>query len=302
MSAAIFACDRAHRAAGGRILIGLLLCVVVGQSSRAADQDWPVVGGDPGCLRYSSLDQINRRNVNTLRVAWTYHSGDCGKATTIECTPIVIGGTMFVTTPTCRVVCLDAESGCEHWRYDPYDNVKITQPKASGGVNRGVAYWTDGKQARILLCIADGRLISLDAKTGVPHTGFGRAGTVDLREGMDMDLNKVHYGPTSAPAVFQDIVVLVFSSPEGGRAAPGDPRAFDVRTGKQLWRFHTIPWPGEFGHQAWEGDSWGAGTWQNAGSANNWGGTTIDTKHGLVFIGTGSASPDFYGACRRGDD
>src|SRR5437660_11762719 len=119
MSATIFACDRAPRVARERILIGLLLCVVVGQSSRAADQDWPVVGGDPGCLRYSSLDQINRRNVNTLRVAWTYHSGDCGKATTIDCTPIVIAGTMFVTTPTCRAVCPDAERGSEHRSYAP---------------------------------------------------------------------------------------------------------------------------------------------------------------------------------------
>jgi len=263
----------------------------------AAERDWSTVGGDKGCSRYSTLTQITRKNVHNLRVAWTYHSGDAGKATTIECTPIVIGGKMFVTTATSRVVALDADSGCERWNYDPYAQVTITQPKASGGVNRGVAFWTDGKQQRILLGVADGRLISLDAKTGQSDPNFGKTGTVDLREGMGMDLNGVNYGPTSAPAVYRDIVILGFSCPEGGRPAPGDPRAFDVRTGRELWRFHTIPRPGELGHDTWEGDSW-----RHAGAANNWGGTSVDEERGLVFIGTGSASPDFYGGGRKGDN
>jgi quinoprotein glucose dehydrogenase len=240
--------------------------------------------------------------VTGLRVAWTYHTGDASTGSTIECTPIVIDGTMFVTTVRCQVVALDAETGCVRWRFDPYEAGRITQPRASGGVNRGLAYWRDGRKARILLGAPDGRLISLDAGTGRLDSAFGKAGTVDLRDGMAPNLDGLNYGPTSAPAVYRDIVILGFSCPEGGRPAPGDPRAFDVRTGKELWRFHTIPWPGEFGHETWSGDSWAGGTWQHAGAANNWGGTTIDTKHGLVFIGTGSASPDFYGAGRRGDN
>jgi quinoprotein glucose dehydrogenase len=267
-----------------------------------AGEDWPVVGGEPGGSRHSTLTQINRANVAGLKVAWTYHTGDAKEGSTIECTPIVIDGTMFVTTVRSRVVALDAANGCERWKFDPYEGVRITQPPASGGVNRGLAYWSDGRKARILLGAPDARLISLDAATGRPDPAFGKGGTVDLREGMGGNLDGLNYGPTSAPAVYRDIVILGFSCPEGGRPAPGDPRAFDVRTGKELWRFHTIPWPGEFGHETWEGDDWGVGTWQHAGSANNWGGTTIDAKHGLVFIGTGSASPDFYGACRRGDD
>ena len=270
--------------------VALLLYALGLRNSLGKDQDWPNAGGDKGCSRYSTLSQISRRNVKALQVAWTYHTGDAGKDTTIECTPIVIGGVMFLTTPTCRVAALDADTGRERWKYDPYAAVKISQPRASGGVNRGVAYWTDGRQARILLGAPDGRLISLDAKTGRPDLAFGKAGIVDLREGMDMDLNGVNYGPTSAPAVYRDIVILGFSCPEGGRPAPGDPRAFDVRTGKELWRFHTIPRPGEFGHETWEGDSW-----KRAGAANNWGGTSVDEKRGLVFLGTGSASPDFYG-------
>jgi quinoprotein glucose dehydrogenase len=269
------------------------------RTSFAKDIDWPSVGGDKGCTRYSPLKQINRSNVASLQQAWTYHTGDAGSgnSTTIECTPIVIGGVMFITTAASKVVALDAAMGSERWKFDPYAGVKRNQPRASGGVNRGVAYWSDRKEARILLGVSDGRLISLDAKTGVPDSCFGKAGTVDLREGMDADLNGVNYGPTSAPAICSDIVIVGFSCPEGGRPAPGDPRAFDVRTGKQLWRFHTIPRPGEFGHDTWEGDSR-----KISGGANNWGGTSVDEKRGLIFIGTGSASPDFYGGYRKGDN
>src|SRR5439155_4917574 len=131
---------------------------------------------------------------------------------------------MYLTTATSRVVALNAATGWERWRYDPYADVKVHQPKASGGVNRGVAYWAHGRQARIFLGVADGRLISLDAKTGQPDPAFGNGGTVDLREGLGMDLNGVHYGPTSALAVYREIVILGFSCPEGGRPAPGDPR------------------------------------------------------------------------------
>ncbi len=287
--------DRRKCRAGHISLAAVFLWALSATVSRAANQDWPATGGDKGCTRYSSLAQINRKNVADLRVAWTYHTGDAGKTTTIECTPIVIGNGMFLTTANSKVVALDAAIGSEQWKFDPYENVKRVQPRASGGVNRGVAYWTDGKQARIFLGVADGRLISLDAKTGRPDSAFGTAGTVDLREGMDADLNGVNYGPTSAPAVYRDIVILGFSCPEGGRPAPGDPRAFDARTGKELWRFHSIPRPGELGHDTWESDSW-----LHAGGANNWGGTSIDEKRGLIFIGTGSASPDFYGAGRKG--
>jgi quinoprotein glucose dehydrogenase len=275
------------------IVVAITLCSLI---ATAADRDWPVVGGDKAGSRYSSLKQISRDNVTQLQVAWTYHTGDAGRDTTIECTPIVLNGVMFLTTARSKVVALDADTGCERWKYDPYANVKITQPRVAGGVNRGLAYWSHGSQQRVFLGAADGRLISLDAKTGRPDPAFGRNGTVDLRDGMDVDLNGIGYGPTSAPAVCDDVVILGFSCPEGGRPAPGDPRAFDVRTGRERWRFHTIPRPGEFGHETWQGDCSGAG------AANNWGGTSVDEKRGLVFLGTGSASPDFYGGGRIGDN
>jgi len=285
----------------------LFLLIFLGWGGRfeckGAAGDWPCVGGDSGCTRYSTLEEINRANVIQLKVAWMYHCGDKGDAGTIECTPVAVGGVIYVTTGASKAVSLDAATGKELWRYDPYDpsrspsSPRKLQPKASSGVNRGVAYWSDGRDARVLLGVADGRLISLDAKTGQPDPAFGKHGTVDLRSGMKEDLDGVPYGPTSAPAVWKNIVVLGFSCPEGGKPAPGDPRAFDVLTGKELWRFHTIPRPGEAGHDTWEGDSW-----KYAGAANNWGGTSIDEKRGLVFIGTGSASPDFYGGGRKGDN
>ena len=179
-------------------LAALLLGGFVAAESLAANQDWPNVGGDKGFLRYSDLKQINRRNVSTLQPAWTYHTKDADKGTTIECTPIVVGGVMFLTTVASKVVALDAAAGCELWKYDPYAGVKITQPRASGGVNRGMAYWRDRQQQRIFLGAADGRLISLEAKTGQPDPAFGKAGIVDLREGMDADLQDIGYGPTSA--------------------------------------------------------------------------------------------------------
>ena len=276
---------------------GLLIffLVLLAGPGLARESDWPNVGGDKGGTRYSTLKQINRDNVKDLAVAWVYRTGDAGKGSTIECTPIVVDGVMYVTTVTTKVVALEADNGCARWTYDPYADVVITQPRASGGVNRGLAYWKSGRQTRIFAGTSDGRLISLDAQTGKPDPAFGKAGVVDLREGMEMNLKGVNYGPTSAPAVYRDIVILGFSCPEGGPPAPGDPRAFDAKTGKELWRFHTIPRPGEFGNESWEGDSWKRG-----GGANNWGGASIDEERGLIFLGTGSASPIFTAANARG--
>jgi quinoprotein glucose dehydrogenase len=281
------------------LLTILALAGGVSQGQAKANQDWPNVGNDQGGMRYSRRDQINRKNIGQLQTAWTYHTGDAarGNGSTIECTPIVIDGVMYLTTAKSKVVALDADTGCERWKFDPYANFRLAQPLASGGVNRGVAYWSEGKESRVILGAADGRLISLDANTGKPDVAFGNNGAVDLRAGMEGDLKGVNYGPTSAPAVWRDLVIVGFSCPEGGRPAPGDPRAFDVRMGRQRWRFHSIPRPGEFGHESWEGNGW-----KVSGAANNWGGTTVDEKRGLVFIGTGSASPDFYGGARKGDN
>lgn len=283
-------------------MLSVLLAVALGEHSyhaavAAENVDWPTVGGDPGCMRYSELDQINRDNVGQLEVAWTYHTGE--KRGPIECTPIVVDGVLYLTTARMRVVALDAASGRELWSFDPLAVKPSSGRLASGGVNRGVAYWSDGKphgQRRILHGTADGRLFSLDAGTGKLDPRFGTAGVKDLREDVERDLSRLNYGPTSAPAIWRDTVILGFSCDEGpGPAAPGDVRAFDVRTGKPRWRFHTIPRPGEFGHETWE-----TGSWKDRGAANAWGGLSVDVERGLVFCGLGSAAFDFYGGDRKG--
>jgi quinoprotein glucose dehydrogenase len=279
---------------------GLLLLIVFCVSASWAE-DWIAVGGDRGNARYSPLTQIDRENVGRLRVAWIYHTGELDRTPQkiIECTPIVVDGVMYITTGHLRVVALDAATGEEIWQFDPFAAGGPKYPLASGGVNRGVAFWSDqqpGGRRRVLFGSAAGELYSLDAATGQLDPEFGNGGVKDLREDLNIDISRLAYGPTSAPAICGDTVVVGFSCGEGpGLAAPGDIRAFDVRTGRQLWRFHTIPRPGEFGNDTWEGDSW-----RNRGGANAWGGFSVDEDTHTVFAGTGSAAFDFYGGDRKG--
>lgn len=279
-------------------LLLLFAALAALSSSGQSTTDWPNPAGDKAGTRYSALNQINRRNVKDLTIAWTYHSGDIDDAhhSTIECTPIVIDGVMYVTTAFSRVVALDAGSGREIWKYDPHGNNPQSKYR---GVNRGVAWWADGAdrgERRILEGTADGLLISLDARTGKPDPNFGDRGIVNLRAVMGKDLTGLAYGVTSPPAVFEGIVILGFLNGEGpGPGSPGDLRAFAVRTGKELWRFHTVPRPGEFG-----ADTWDPGSWKDRGGANAWGGLSMDTVRGMVFAGLGSAAFDFYGGDRKG--
>jgi glucose dehydrogenase len=262
--------------------------------------NWPNVFNDKGGTRYSPLDQINRSNVTNLSVAWRFHTRDARPGSTIECTPLVIDGVMYLTTVTTRVVALDAATGQPRWAYDPHVGSPEHNIVISGGVNRGVAFWSDEKpdgRRRILLATADARLISIDAKNGLPDPGFGKSGEVDLRATLDRDVAKLPYGATSAPMVFENLVILGFANGESSPAAPGDNRAFDVRTGKELWRFHSIPHEGEYGS-----DQWPPHAWQRRGGANAWAGFTLDEKAGVLFCATGSATTDFYGADRAGDN
>ncbi|MEQ8847169.1 pyrroloquinoline quinone-dependent dehydrogenase [Botrimarina sp.] len=278
----------------------LTASVSAGEETAYAGADWPRVGGDPLGRRHSTLDQINTDNARRLRPAWTYRTGEAadGKGPTIECTPVVVDGVMYVTTGERVVVALDAATGEPLWRFDPASLGPAPGRLVSGGVNRGCAYWADGGQSRVLHATADGWLISLDAATGEPDPGFGHRGAVDLRADMGEQLGDLGYGVTSAPAVWRDTVVLGFSCGEGpDHAAPGDVRAFDVRTGQQLWRFRTVPRPGEHG-----ADTWAEGSWRNRGGANAWSGLNVDPGRGWVFAGLGSASFDFYGGDRLGEN
>ncbi len=214
-----------------------------------------------------------------------------------ESTPIVIDGALYFSTPSNRVIALDAETGKEIWRFDP-------QAGHAGPrhffQHRGVAYWhgKSGDDGRILYGTFDGRLIALDAKTGKPCREFGKDGAVDLRAGIADAYPGAEYSVTSPPAIYQDLVITGAAVPEYPSKGPsGQVRAFDVRSGKLAWTFHTIPRPGEAGHESWEGDAWKERT-----GANVWSIMSVDLERGLVFLPIGSASYDFYGADRKGVD
>lgn len=277
----------------------------VSPSAGAADKalrEWRCYGGDPGGMRYSVLDQINRANVRDLRAAWTYHTGDKRDRprTTIECTPIVADGILYVTTALLKVCALDAATGRLAWSFDPFQETPdYTNPGAESlrGVNRGVTYWEDGQDKRVFVT-AGARLICLNGKTGRPISDFGIKGSVDLTKGLGRDISGLLYDVTSPGVVYKNLIILGSEVGEGpDPAAPGHVRAFDVRTGEMAWIFHTIPEPGEIGHDAWEGDSW-----KTTGGANDWGGLSLDEKRGMVFLATGSAAFDFYGGQRLGQN
>ena len=214
-----------------------------------------------------------------------------------ESTPIVIDGVLYFSTPSNRVIALDAESGQEIWQFDP-------QAGRAGPrqffQHRGVTYWQSkaGDDRRILYGTFDGHLIALDAKTGKPCREFGKDGTVDLRVGVADAYPGAEYSVTSPPAIYQDLVITGAAVPEYPSKGPsGEVRAFDVRSGKLVWTFHTIPRPGEVGHESWEEDAWKERT-----GANAWSIMSVDAERGLIFLPIGSASYDFYGADRKGLD
>jgi quinoprotein glucose dehydrogenase len=259
---------------------------------KAGYRDWKVYGGGPESTRYSTLDQINRENVQKLQVAWTFDTGDVFEGSEMQCNPIVVHGVLFATTPKLRVIALDAATGKQRWSFDPNDGAKITH----GVRNRGVTYWEGGRDQRIFVGSRH-YLYALDARTGSLVTTFGDAGRVDLREGLGRDPREISISISTPGVIYQDLIILGGLMSEDLPSPPGDIRAYDVRTGKMRWSFHTIPHPGEFGYETWPKDAW-----KYSGSANNWAGMAVDEKRGLVFAPTGSAAFDFYGSNRVGDD
>ncbi len=249
-------------------------------------QDWPAYGGAPENNHYSTLAQINRTNVKQLAVAWSFDTQEDG---VLQASPIIIGGVLYGLTPTQKVFALDAATGKPLWKFD--SGIRGTQP------DRGLAYWDDGKDKRILVGVMN-FLYALDAATGKPIPGFGTKGRIDLRENLGRGLATSQSIVLTSPGiVYKELVIVGGRNPETIPAPPGDIRAYDVRTGKLRWSFHTIPHPGEFGYDTWPRDAW-----KTSGAANNWAGMSLDPKRGIVYVPTGSAAFDFYGADRIGDD
>lgn len=271
----------------------LVSSLIAQTDPRTSSREWQVYGGDLGSTKYSSLDQINRSNVQDLELAWRFRVPDMvpGKRSNIQCNPIMADGVLFVATPGQKAIALEAATGRRLWTFDPWEG------QSGSGNTRGFLYWSDGDDKRLYYG-AGNYYYCLNAKTGKRVASFGTEGMIDLREGLDDDGILRTVSSRAPGLVYEDLLILGTSVGEGpSRGAPGHIRAVDVRTGERKWIFHTIPQPGEPGYETWSEDSY-----RNVGGANAWGGLTLDLERGIVFMGTGSASYDHWGGNRIGDN
>ena len=291
------------------VTIGTIAAPLAAQQS--APGEWTSYGRDPGMSRYSPLTQITRDNVSQLRVAWTYRTRETGPPPengappSLEATPLMVDGTLYLSTPRGRVIALDPATGRERWRYD----ARIRQDAGYGDYNsRGVSTWLDPQAApgapcrrRIYFAAVDARLIALDARTGTPCTAFGNGGIVDLRLGLRIAPAEFPaYEQTSPPAVINDLIVVGSAIADNFRTNPasGEVRAFDARTGALRWTWDPIPQDPTDPASA----TWRDGSAARTGGANVWSVIAADPGRDLVFLPTSSPAPDFYGGLRLGDN
>ena len=252
---------------------------------------WTAYKADASSSSYSPLEEINRDNVQRLKLAWTFDSNDAAEGARFsgsQCNPIVIDGVMYAASARHRIYAIDASSGKQLWSFDPFDG------GPGGGSFRGVTYWEDGKDKRILFTGGD-NLFALEALTGKLIRSFGTDGKVSMNIGIRDDPKAISIKPTSPGIIYKDLIIMGNEVSELYGAQPGYVRAYNVRSGQLKWTFHTVPKPGEVGY-----DTWPKEAWKYAGGANDWGGMSLDEKRGMVFLATGSPTYDFYGADRAG--
>ena len=290
----------------------------------ATGAEWRSYGGDIGSTKYSPLDQINRDNLGDLRIAWQWESVDgrfdldrlredypnlqvpndiaAVRISNLKATPLMVGGVLYISTPLSQIAAIEAATGETLWVHDPRSYVSGIPIMLLGFSNRGLAYWTDGERERLILGTGDAYLIAVDARSGDAVPGFGDDGRVDLMDGIPRARRApppMNYSITSAPVVCGDVVIVgsaISDQPRFREAPPGHVRGFDARTGELLWTFHTIPQPGEFGHETWED-----GSWRYTGNTNVWTLMSADEELGYVYLPVGNATNDHYGGHRPGN-
>ncbi len=257
--------------------------------------NWDNYQGDKNRSQYTTASQITPENVSQLEVVWEYSTNELDEknATEIQCNPLIIDGILYASSPKLNFFALDAATGKEIWRFDPYALGVDLQGR---GVNRGICYWQNGEDKRLLFT-AGSFLFELNAKTGQLITEFGDNGKVDLHVGLGRDIADRFIGSNTPGVIFQDLLILGTRVSEESGAAPGHVRAYNIKNGNQEWIFHTLPQEGEFGS-----DTWPDKGWETNGGANSWSGMSLDEERGIVYIPTGSASYDFYGADRPGEN
>src|SRR6266540_2394898 len=296
------------------IAVSAVVSANLGVEEQAAPQpagsDWRSYAGDLRNHHYSPLAQVSGANFNALEIAWRFKTDSLGPRPEfkLEGTPLMVNGILYTTAGTRRaVIALDAVTGELRWVHAEYEGARAARsPRQLSG--RGVGYWTDGRQERIVYITTGYRLVALDAKTGARIASFGKDGIVDLKEGAvfgkgeQIDLEKGEIGIHATPAIVKDVAIIGSSFREGATVGThnntkGLVRAFDVRTGKLLWTFNTIPRPGEFGNDTWENESWGIN-----GNTGVWTQITVDEELGLVYLPVETPTSDYYGGHRPGDN
>jgi quinoprotein glucose dehydrogenase len=288
------------------LIAGLLWTTgpVHGQAG-AKNGEWPTYGGDLGNTRYAPLDQITAANFNKLEIAWRFKTDSLGPRPefNFESTPLMVNGRVFSTAGTRRaVVALDAATGEQLWMHSEQEGKRgAAAPRQLSG--RGLAYWTDGRDERILYVTPGYRLVALDAKTGQPVAGFGQAGVVDLKLEFDQELDLINapVGLHSTPIVAKNVVIVgaafeTGANPKSRSNVKGAVRGYDVRTGKRLWLFRTIPQLGEFGNDTWEKDSW-----RYSGNTGVWAQISVDEELGIAYLPVELPTHDYYGGERPGN-
>jgi len=284
------------------IVVSLCLITACKKHSSPGYSGWRTYAGSKDGNRYSSNDQITLKNVNRLKVAWTYstHDKDSANRSQNQCNPIMVDGILYGTSPKLKLFALDAATGKQKWLFDPakQDTSKKDDPLAFYKICRGVVYWEDenGGSKRIFYSVGS-KTYAIDADNGEPVKSFGKGGYLDLTEDLGRKTNSFVSGTTPG-VIFKNLLIIGTRVSESDDSAPGHIRAYDVITGKLRWIFHTIPHPGEKGYETWPDST----AWKRLGGANDWGGMALDEKRGIVYLPTGSIGDDFYGAKRKGTD
>lgn len=276
------------------LLIAVLSCFLMACRLEKGKEysTWEVYRGDEGSNAYSRLNQIDTGNVKRLKVAWTYRTGDKSDYFALESSPIIINDVLYGISPKLKTFALDAKTGKQLWVFDPFSK---TKGEGVGGVSRGLTYWKEGEEERVF-AFAENKMIALDAKTGKQFMDFGENGSVYLEKGLREPVEYPEDVRLSSPGVvFQNLIIVGSAVNEDYGSSPGHIRAYDVRTGKMKWIFHTVPQPGELGYDTWPKDAY-----KTAVSCNAWSGLSIDRKRGILFAATGAASFDFHGGERIG--
>jgi len=299
--------DRSLLSRAPLLTVLALLGSVAYSQTGAPDGEWPSFGGDPGNTKYSPLEQIDRSNFGALKVAWSWESvsrpifaeNDKLRPGQFKVTPLMVDGLLFVSTALSQVAAIDAGTGETVWQYDP-EAWKKTRPANLGWQHRGVAYWSDGDDARIVIATHDLRLIALNAETGKRYPDFGDDGEVDLSTSLGRPVRMGQLTHSTPPAIVRDTIVVgsvVADIPSRKEGPPGHVRGFDVRTGQMKWIFHTIPQAGELGVDSWENDSW-----RYTGAANVWSFMAVDNELGYVYLPISTPTNDVYGGHRLGNN